>query len=179
MEGNSFTSKATILELRGRSQTASTSLILGRPFPHIGRVEGTTKVLQELDFSPWILNPGLSDGKITIIYGERLTVTNGSLNRTVAFLKQMTFTPATVIANSQAFPAPQTIYEDDTSSGATFGYPSFVTLLPGNTLIQFNDQPADQTAIGQLWTMTGQYAVAGAINPPVGDHKFSRGASVY
>lgn len=141
---------------------------------------GYTSIYNDLDYSPWIIDPKLPSGNLLLLIPERMYVTNGTANQLVVYLRQMTFDPGTVLADplvlvdavdrvNHSFPVAQILVNDPLQSGsADFGYPSAAITTSSLTsikiLIAYHGDPQPPTyQKAQLWQMRVQYLLP---NPP-------------
>lgn len=135
---------------------------------------GYTGIYNDIDYSPWIIDPKLPSGNLLLLVPERMYVTNGTVNQLVVYLRQMTFDPVAVLADplvlvdavdrvNHSFPISQILVNDPLQSGsADFGYPSAVVTSSSLTsikiLIAYHGDPQPPTyQKAQLWQMRVQY----------------------
>ena len=132
------------------SNIAATPLVAGETL----RINGQSMV------SPWLIQPGLPDGSVTLLISERQMVTGGS-SPVHGYLRAVTFKPQDAIRNAGnnpvVFGTAQMIFaQGSANSGVDFGYPSAVRASGTTWLIEFYAQPS-LSGVPNLYTMTAQY----------------------
>jgi hypothetical protein len=154
---------------------------MGTTWPTIGNTNFPTTpaggTIIAIDYvSPWLINPNLPDGSVTLIFPERQIV-NGV--GAFGYLRAITFRPQDAINNPMGFGPTQTIYtEPKTNSWVDFGYPSMVQISARNLLIEFY-APALTLGPKNLFTMTAQYECSAGVahDCSFGEPHFRRGKS--
>ncbi len=117
----------------------------------------TTNVDNVSDVSPTLYAPTSAPGFVTLLYTERQVCTGGP-SATNNYLRSITFNPATVIANTSALPAPQTINTGvPVNSQVDYGYQGMTETTGSNVMFTWYGHWAAGTTKPVIITMTGAY----------------------
>ncbi len=110
-----------------------------------------------IDVSPTLYAPTSAPGFVTLLYTERQVCTGGP-SATNNYLRSITFNPATVIANTSALPAPQTINTGvPVNSQVDYGYQGMTETTGSNVMFTWYGHWAAGTTKPVIITMTGAY----------------------